>query len=128
MDFYGITPITIVMSTSYGHTLTMRSRTLTIGPNGKTGGFTFILTRVFGGSIDPQDTCGLIFGIGIGLLSESDLIKNTLYLVEDTILITGCQREELKSGIGGHGITEFGDGGLGGTSIIITTNMVWVLS
>ena len=127
MVSYGITLIMIVMLTDCGLTLTMRLRTLMIGPSGETDGSISILTKVFGGNIDLQDTCGLIYGIGIGQLSESDSMMSTQLLVEDTIIIGGYQIEELKSGIGGLGTTESGVGGLGGTSITITINMVWAL-
>ena len=99
-----------------------------IGPNGEEDGSISTLTKVFGGNIDLQDTCGLIYGIGIILLSESDLMMSTLLLLESMIIIIGYQTEKLKFGIGGPGITESGVGGLGGTSIIITINMVWALS
>jgi hypothetical protein len=128
MFSYGITLIMIVMLTDCGHTLITRSKTLMIGPNGEENGSISILTKVFGGNIDLQDTCGLIYGIGIILLSESDLMMSTLLLPEGMIIIIGCQTEKLKFGIGGPGITESGVGGLGGTSIIITINMVWALS
>ena len=127
MVSYGITPIMIVLLTDCGHTLTTRSKTLMIGPSGEENGSISILTNLFGGNIDLQDTCGLIYGIGIILLSELDLMMSTLLLVEDIIIIGGCQTEKLKFGIGGPGITESGVGGLGGTSIIITINMVWAL-